>query len=1361
MSWFKGMRTGDRSALTRLTVFLCCLFISMHGLQGSVAADSEWSKHYDAGEKQLTSGSNITAIAELTKALELCEKEQPNSKKVADCLRLLVRAQWNLDRYSDTKSTLNRLIAIDEKLDDTENWARDLNSLALLLRTLQENEAMENVARKSVVLAEKVYGKSSPKLIDFLTNLARSLKYQDKSTEAESVYTRALQIAQSNSQVDKRDHAILLNSIANLYSSQNRFGEANSLFQKALNIDIEINGENSPELAPVYNNIGVLQLGLGNLDKAEEYCTRSLKLLERRKDSVPLLDLCRSYLRMAEIMTRKDKLPEAESYLKEAARISEPLGASVPILASIYKRLGLSQEQQEKNSDAEVSFLRAIAVTKGSASGSDENLSSQLILLADLYEKEGKSNLAELEFQKAWELEQTAHKLALDNPNLELARQLTSHLSEYFVERSKPVAEPRRLADLKSQLKNSQTRFGTNDLHTAAANIELGVWFRTLDSGDPFIHKAYEILLPFAEQVLNVDKEIANKQEGEHLQFNIGQQTTRFGGRKQTLKFIADALLCCTATVSKANRDSLERGGLLAIKAASAPEINDPLWQSRKLLQLGAVLSSKDDWVDAREAMDRARSCAQKSGNRELQFDSLLATASLAYKICDFGEADGFARRALSLTEGTISQRDVRFIQCLGILSRTAGPESERFASDRLQKCRAIHNPQLLVDSLMTSAAICLPKKDFATAEKLLTEANSLKSTMPTLERGKCEAELCLLNGRLSELKADSLPNTAKEQAASLYSLARKDYRLCVDVSYLPDLKDRLVDALKSVARVEHKLGDEDEASRLLLQAAHAMTQLQFRASKLSLGEQVALAEMVREQQDVFLTIAEKPKTRADAYFMVVMGLKGLLFDTLRTRSSLRRLAASNSEVKSQLDELAVLEEKISGGNGTSSPHDSDINYSLVARKEQIERSLERHLKSQDVESLEAFEERLTKNEAFVDVIKYYPYGQGPAKYAAFILVNGEFDPKYVSLGEADVIDKLGRNWRYGVTGYGAIPTGERSSREIHLKTVAPTENRNGLIATYKKANEELISKVLAPIVEALPQSVTKLWLSLDPELTRVPFNVIAGELPRPLYVSEVNNGRELVSLKKRTDQKRQTELLAAGGIDFNDPRVSQLPATKKEVDTITQIANQLNIPSTSLTGKQATKDVVQGKLPTVAYVHLATHGFARGESVGDSNHASRGIGSGNLRMSDKELAARNPLVDSGIFLSRPSSGNLTGEPGVLTAEELVGTDLTNCQLVTLSACETGLGLGLNGQGVLGLRAAILGGGAKCVLMSLWKVDDDATQALMTEFYTNLWKRRLSPVESLSMAQKAISKIPRWSAPKYWAGWVIVGDGFN
>ena len=99
-----------------------------------------------------------------------------------------------------------------------------------------------------------------------------------------------------------------------------------------------------------------------------------------------------------------------------------------------------------------------------------------------------------------------------------------------------------------------------------------------------------------------------------------------------------------------------------------------------------------------------------------------------------------------------------------------------------------------------------------------------------------------------------------------------------------------------------------------------------------------------------------------------------------------------------------------------------------------------------------------------------------------------------------------------------------------------------------------------------------------------------------------------------------------------------------------------------------------------------------------------------------------------------------------------------NADLVVLSACQTALGTPLRGEGLIGLTRGFMYAGASRVVASLWRVDDEATAALMAAFYRGMLRGGLSVSAAVRAAQLEVRKTRRWSAPYYWAGFVLQGD---
>jgi CHAT domain-containing protein len=315
------------------------------------------------------------------------------------------------------------------------------------------------------------------------------------------------------------------------------------------------------------------------------------------------------------------------------------------------------------------------------------------------------------------------------------------------------------------------------------------------------------------------------------------------------------------------------------------------------------------------------------------------------------------------------------------------------------------------------------------------------------------------------------------------------------------------------------------------------------------------------------------------------------------------------------------------------------------------------------------------------------------------------------------------------------------------------------------KASAELAEMILRPVADQLTAS--RLIVVADDALNYIPFQLLPN--PRvsnePLVARyEVINAPSASTLGQLRQEKQQrqhgTKVLAAFGdpvfasnySQFKDSNAGEVLAgnntktrdiemeadrfdpdsiqpllyTKRELKNLNEIVGPM---SRVVSGFEASRETLDSlDLSQYSILHFATHGF---------------------------FDPKEP-EHSGFVLSMI---DLTGrhQDGFITMQDVYRLHAP-VDLVVLSACRTGLGKDVKGEGLIGLTRGFMYAGASSVVASLWKVDDEATAELMKHFYTNMLQKGMRPAEALRSAQNTLRQNPQWQSPHFWAGFVLQGE---
>jgi len=788
-------------------------------------------------------------------------------------------------------------------------------------------------------------------------------------------------------------------------------------------------------------------------------------------------------------------------------------------------------------------------------------------------------------------------------------------------------------------------------------------------------------------------------------------------------------------------------------------------------LRLAVLLLQAGQGVKADALVVSATQLIEKTlGAEHTWFATCLrAQASLRYNARDFDAAEEIYRRAMAILErvgDSESSAYTAILNNLGLIyaDRRDLTRAEEHYRRALALAEVLEGPEGYHISLYLQnlSSLARERKAFATALEYATRALSIRQSFVGAEHVDIAP---LLNNLAIVYRAiGDVP-----RATEMFLRSLRIWEQAVGPYHRS--------TLTAVGNLAQLYWDTGEVARAIpwQRRADAIVEKQLELN-LAVGserQKLAVVKSISERTDrtISLHLHGAPGD-ADAgalAALVVLQRKGRVLDAMTDAFSAVRRSVDDGGGRALLDQLNSTTARLArlalnaADDGSAGQRRRAIGE-LEAEKERLEVELgayssELRAQIQPV-TLEAVQAALPGDAALLEFAIFHPFdpkvevnadAYGPPHYAAYVMRKNAA-PRGVDLGPAAAIDQAVALLRQ------AVRDRTRTDVNAHARAVYDV--------------------LLRPLRNAYGDA-SRLLVSPDGALNLVPFEALVEEQGRYLIerfsVSYLSSGRDLLRLQVSRVHRSPPVIVADP--DYGKPALAAAgPAGRKQPSTrapfrsvttavdsaalyFAPLANtaaeahaikHLFPDAVLLTGQRATKAAF-ARLDAPRMLHIASHGFFLGDG------APAPAAAAGARASDLSAPIENPLLRSGIALAGANLGHGLRSDGILTALEASGLNLWGTKLVTLSACDTGVGEVRNGEGVYGLRRAFLLAGPETLVMSLWPVSDYIARQTMVTYYAGL-RAGLGRGEALRQAKLAMLRRKVRQHPFYWASFIQSGE---
>ncbi|MBM4157492.1 MAG: CHAT domain-containing protein [Ignavibacteria bacterium] len=577
--------------------------------------------------------------------------------------------------------------------------------------------------------------------------------------------------------------------------------------------------------------------------------------------------------------------------------------------------------------------------------------------------------------------------------------------------------------------------------------------------------------------------------------------------------------------------------------------------------------------------------------------------------------------------------------------------------------------------------------------------------------------------------------------------------------------------------------GKYDEAGKLLKEANQNIQQQVYTYFPgLSETEKLNFLKRVNYQLDLFCSYVKErynfDKSLIDDITNLRIIFKGI---TLTSNSRLKNIInkTNDSNLIRLYDEFITTRKEISKAYTLSIKEREEQNIDireLENKSKEIEKEIGRKttvLKSEEEKLYEwkQIRDNLNDEEAVIEYFDFQLFNKNWTDtiiYCASVIKKGIEHPIYLNLSSIYEIEEFLSFSQENTYSY--IRNSETSNKlynllwkpiESHLAGIkriyiSPTGvlNKLSFAALIDSEGKYLVDRYSLEYINNLKDITVKKSVIEEEKITDNNAVIYGGLLYDIDIIKPEAEQIEIVSDEE--DFKPEGKFIVALSEEKGYRRWEYLEGTKKEADNIKNLLQENNYEVIEYNSEFATEETFKNlNYPhSPLIIHIATHGFFFPEPKKKYDIESQLKESGKVFMYSDNPLFRSGLIFAGANRIWTGGKEIEGlENGILTAYEVANMDLSNTDLVILSACETGLGDIKGGEGVFGLQRAFKIAGVKTLIMSLWKVPDDATVELMMEFYKNWLVNKTDKVESFNLAQRKLRQ--KYSEPFFWAGFII------